>query len=288
MRSTSSREPATQLWPVAAKMPATCALAALSRSASAKTMNGDLPPSSSEVEARFSAELRTMWRAVVGAAGKGDVGDLRMARSARRRKSAPKPVMILTTPGGKAGLVDEPGEFEQRRRAVLRGLDHEGAAGRQRRADLDRREEELAVPGHDGGDDADRLAPEPDLHVGLVDRQMRAFDLVGEARIIAIVVGDIGDLRRGLADDLAGVAVSSSASAARILRDEIGEPIEQLAALRSPSSPAQRPSCRRGRAASTARSTSPSRASGIIAQAAPVAGSMLSKRGLAVFEPPSI
>ena len=55
LRSTISREPATQLWPVAAKMPATWALAALSRSASAKTTNGDLPPSSSEVEARFSA-----------------------------------------------------------------------------------------------------------------------------------------------------------------------------------------------------------------------------------------
>ena len=37
-------------------------MTALSRSASAKTMKGDLPPSSSEVEARVSAELRTTAR----------------------------------------------------------------------------------------------------------------------------------------------------------------------------------------------------------------------------------
>ena len=128
--------------------------------------------------------------------------------------------------------MDEPGKVEQRRRAVLGGLDDEGAAGGQRRADLHGGEEELAVPGHDGGDDADRLAPDPDLHVGLVDRQMGALDLVGEARIIAVVVGDIGDLRRGLADDLAGVAGLDLGQSRRDRRDEVGEAVEQLAALR--------------------------------------------------------
>ena len=43
---TSSREPATQIWPDAAKMPATTPFTAWSRSASSKTMLGDLPPSS--------------------------------------------------------------------------------------------------------------------------------------------------------------------------------------------------------------------------------------------------
>ena len=40
-----------QVWPVAAKMPAMTPLTALSRSASAKTMFGDLPPSSSDTRA---------------------------------------------------------------------------------------------------------------------------------------------------------------------------------------------------------------------------------------------
>ncbi len=45
-RCTSSREPAMQVCPVAAKMPEIAPLTALSRLASSKTMLGDLPPSS--------------------------------------------------------------------------------------------------------------------------------------------------------------------------------------------------------------------------------------------------
>ena len=48
---TSTREPARQVWPVAAKIPAMTPLTALSRSASGKTMFGDLPPSSSDTRA---------------------------------------------------------------------------------------------------------------------------------------------------------------------------------------------------------------------------------------------
>ncbi len=43
---TSRREPAMQVWPVAAKMPAMAPLTALSSCASSKTMLGDLPPNS--------------------------------------------------------------------------------------------------------------------------------------------------------------------------------------------------------------------------------------------------
>ena len=50
-----SREPAMHVCPVAAKMPATTPLAAASRSASANTMCGDLPPSSKDTRARCAA-----------------------------------------------------------------------------------------------------------------------------------------------------------------------------------------------------------------------------------------
>ena len=46
-RWTRAREPAMQVWPVAAKMPETTPFTALSRTASLKTMLADLPPSSS-------------------------------------------------------------------------------------------------------------------------------------------------------------------------------------------------------------------------------------------------
>ena len=158
LRSTMRREPATQLWPVAAKMPATWALAALSRSASAKTTKGDLPPSSSEVRGevlgrvahdmrgrRSGPPVKAMW-ATLGMAGQ---------RAPQARAEAGDDIDDARR---EAGLVDEAREFEQRRRAILGCLDHQRAARGQRRADLDGGEEELAVPGHDRGDDADRLA----------------------------------------------------------------------------------------------------------------------------------
>ena len=60
------RDPATQLCPVAAKIPAIWALRALSISASSNTMKGDFPPSSSDVLARLSAVFFTICRAVSG------------------------------------------------------------------------------------------------------------------------------------------------------------------------------------------------------------------------------
>ena len=47
--STSSREPAEQLWPAFCSSPLTIAGIAFSRSASSKTRFGDLPPSSSSI-----------------------------------------------------------------------------------------------------------------------------------------------------------------------------------------------------------------------------------------------
>ena len=47
-------------------MPATDPFTALSMSASSNTMKGDLPPSSRLTSAKFSAELRTTWRAAAG------------------------------------------------------------------------------------------------------------------------------------------------------------------------------------------------------------------------------
>ena len=99
-RCTSPREPATQLWPDAPKFPAINPLVALSRSASSNTRMGDLPPSSSVVTAKFSAEFRITWRAVSGPPVKA----MRATSGWRVRGMAQfsaSPVMTETTPGGK-------------------------------------------------------------------------------------------------------------------------------------------------------------------------------------------
>ena len=99
LSSTIRREPATQLWPLAPKMPAMTPLAVLSRSASAKAMIGDLPPSSSVTWAKLSAVLRMTWRAVSGPPVKATRATSGWDVSALPQGS-PRPVMTLTTPGG--------------------------------------------------------------------------------------------------------------------------------------------------------------------------------------------
>ena len=88
------------VWPVAAKIPATTPLAAASRSASSKTMFGDLPPSSSETCARCDA-------APVITAEPTAVEPVNATLStpgcsaSGAPQSGPKPVTTLNTPGGK-------------------------------------------------------------------------------------------------------------------------------------------------------------------------------------------
>ena len=86
---TSRREPAMQVWPVAAKMPEIAPLTASSMIASSNTMLGDLPPSSSDTCLNACAASCGDARAGRRAAGEGDLGDLRMRRPAARRRRAP-------------------------------------------------------------------------------------------------------------------------------------------------------------------------------------------------------
>ena len=59
---------------------------------------------------------------------------------------------------------------------------------------------------------------------------MRAFDLVGKASVIAVIFGDIGNLGRGFADDLARIARLQAGQLASVFGHKIGQTIEQLTA----------------------------------------------------------
>ena len=89
-----------QVCPVAAKMPATTPLAAASRSASAKTMFGDLPPSSRDTRARWSAAPFITALPVSVPPVKATLSTPGWATSGAPA-SPPKPVTTLKTPGGK-------------------------------------------------------------------------------------------------------------------------------------------------------------------------------------------
>ena len=89
-----------QVWPVAANTPATTPPAAASRSASANTMCGDLPPSSKETRARCEAAPAITARPVEVAPVKATLSTPGCATSGAPA-SSPKPVTTLKTPGGK-------------------------------------------------------------------------------------------------------------------------------------------------------------------------------------------
>ena len=97
---TSSREPAMQVWPVAAKMPEIAPNAACSRSASSNTTLGDLPPSSMAV-----CFKRRPARSLIRRPVESEPVKLILATSGCSTSgvptSAPKPVTTLNTPGGK-------------------------------------------------------------------------------------------------------------------------------------------------------------------------------------------
>ncbi len=127
-------------------------------------------------------------------------------------------------------LGNQASKGEQRRRRAFGRLHHQRTARRQRRADLHRGEKKLAVPGNDCRHDAYRLAPRPGFGVGLVDAEHAPFHLVGQPGVVAVIVGDIGDLRPGFADDFAGVERFQPRQLVSVLFDQIRQPHQQLAA----------------------------------------------------------
>ncbi len=94
----SRREPAQQTCPWLNQMASTTPSTALSRSASSKTMNGDLPPSSSDSFLPLPAVASRMMRPTSVEPVKAILSTSGWLTSAAPVR--PSPVMMLTTPGG--------------------------------------------------------------------------------------------------------------------------------------------------------------------------------------------
>ena len=95
-----------QVWPVAAKIPATTPLAAASRSASAKTMFGDLPPSSSVTRARCVGGAVHHGACRSPSRRERDLVDARVLDQRRARLGA-EPGDDVEHAGREAGLLDQ-------------------------------------------------------------------------------------------------------------------------------------------------------------------------------------
>ncbi len=97
---TSSREPAQHTWPWLNQIASTTPSTTLSTSASSKTTKGDLPPSSSESALPLPA---VAWRMIRPTSVEPVKAILSMSACLTiSSPTAPSPVMMLTTPGGKS------------------------------------------------------------------------------------------------------------------------------------------------------------------------------------------
>src|SRR4051794_5032211 len=211
LASTRMRERAQQSWPALANTAIGALAAARSRSASAKTMFADLPPSSSVTRLivaaadaaeddvrRFAAQLggdaldrrrgRRRDRApALGRAGERDLGDVGVLDEARsdRRAGADDHVDHAL---GEARLERELLEAQRGQRRELGGLEHDGVARRERGGELPRRDRQREVPRCDQPDDAQRLAHGPRL--AAVGRDRVAQEALGRAGVVAERVDD--------------------------------------------------------------------------------------------------
>jgi hypothetical protein len=126
-----------------------------SRSASSKTMFGDLPPSSSDTFFKLSAaaynELANFRRA-----GECNLVDPGMGRESRTGSFTKAGHNVHDTIRN-SRLLDQLPESERRKWSLLGWLQHDSATGGKGRAEFPRRHEQWKVPRNDLANDTDRL-----------------------------------------------------------------------------------------------------------------------------------
>ena len=228
LRWTRAREPATQVWPAAAKMPASSPASACFMSASGKTMLALLPPSSSVTVGQARGGARADGAAGLDAAGEGDLGDVGMVD--QRLAGGAVAGDDVDHAGRDAGLLGEPRRLDHRGGRHLRRLDDHGVAGGQRRRHRHDGEEQRRVPRHDHADHAERLAEGIVEHRGAVERDDPALDLVGEAAVVIEPVRHDPGLEDHLVEELAVLRGLDAADLVGVRMDRVGPAHQQPAA----------------------------------------------------------
>ena len=118
---------------------------------------------------------------------------------------SPAPVTTLKTPGGNPASSTSLANSRVDERCLLGRFGDEGASGGQRGRQLARQQKQRAVPGQDGGDDADGLAAGVGEEVRLRRGDGGPEDLVGGAGEELVGRGQSRHLPAGLANHLAVV-----------------------------------------------------------------------------------
>ena len=145
--------------------------------------------------------------------------------------SSASPVTTWSTPVGDARLGGERRQSERGQRRLLGGLDHDRAAGGQRRRSLPRDHRCREVPGRDPGGDADRLLQDDDPLVGLVGRDRVAVDPLRLLTEPLEERGRVGDLPSRLGQWLALFARQQPRQLLLPVEHQVREPSQHGRAL---------------------------------------------------------
>ena len=148
---------AVQVWPPLMKQLASPTLTALARSASSSTTKALLPPSSSDDLLDRVGGRPPCTRLPAAVEPVKDTMSTSGWAAIASPTTGPSPVTRLKTPGGRPTSLEDLGQREGRQRRDLRRLEHDGAAGGERRGDLGDDLVQRVVPRRDRADDADRL-----------------------------------------------------------------------------------------------------------------------------------
>ena len=224
--STTSRAPAEHTWPECRKIPVRTLSTAVSWSASAKSTNGFLPPSSSATFLTVAAALAMRTLPVARPPVKLDHVDARIGRqrSPGRRPGAQDEVRDAV---GHARLGQQLHQDDRRVRGELARLEDERAAGTERRRHLPRRLEQRVVPGRDQPADPDRLVD--DLAARVRDPGLDEAPVVGGGEVAepAEAVRDVVHVDLGLDDPLPGVVGLGAREPVLVALQQIGDAQQQ-------------------------------------------------------------
>jgi hypothetical protein len=222
------RDRAQQSWPQLSKTEYGASAANRSRSASAKTMLGLLPPSSRLIFFTLPAARRMIsWPVPVSPVN----ATLPMPMWAAMAAPAvfPGPGDHVEDARRKAGFQRQLGDAQRGEGRVAGGLEDRGIAGRQSGAQLPAGQHEREVPRHDEAHDADRLA-QREVEAGLGDGDRLAHQLVRGAGVVLHHVGHGPDLPPRRRDGLAHVAGLRDGQLLEMVADQLREAGEGLAA----------------------------------------------------------
>ena len=223
-----------QRWPVEPNAALRTMPAASSRSASASTMVGFLPPISSCTRARRLPHTS----ATLPPVASDPVNE--MARTCSCATSAPpaspRPCTTLSDAGRQAGLDEDLGQPRRAERRQFRGLEHHGVAADQRRAGLPRRNGDGEVPRRDRADDAERRPQRVHEHAVAFRRD----DAAVQPRALAAVVPQDVD---GAADFALRLGQRLAFLARHLPGDRIGAGLEQVGGLDTARRHAWAPAC---------------------------------------------